>query len=163
MVEKPVRVVRVCAVMRLPLSFVVLLTAGLLGGCNTFEKRAEQKAGVFAALSPETQERLKNESIRVGDTEDMVFIAFGKPDETKTATTAGGATTTWIYNRYWQEYQGEAYGGFRRQVIRDPKTGATSVYLEPVSRPVYETRRQQVLRVRFEGGKVTVIEQPIEE
>jgi hypothetical protein len=149
--------------MRLPLSFVVLLAAGLLGGCNTFEKRAQQKADVFNALPAETQERLKNESIRVGDTEDMVFIAFGKPDESKTATTEGGVTTTWIYNRYWQEYQGEAYGGYRRQVVRDPKTGATSVYLEPVSRPVYETRRQPVLRVIFVAGKVTVIEQPMGE
>ncbi|HSI09184.1 MAG: hypothetical protein ACAH89_13025 [Rariglobus sp.] len=149
--------------MRFPFSFVVLLTAGLLGGCNTFEKRAQQKAEVFATLPPETKERLKNEAIRVGDTEDMVFIAFGKPDETKTATTAGGATTTWIYNRYWQEYQGEAYGGFRRQVVRDPKTGAASVYFEPISRPIYETRRQPVLRVIFAGGEVRVIEQPKEE
>lgn len=147
--------------MRIPWSFVVLLSSVvLLGGCNTFEKRAQQKADVFAALSPETQARLKNEAIRVGDTEDMVFIAFGKPDETKAATMATGTTTTWIYNRYWQEYQGEAYGGYRRQVVRNPKTGATSVYLEPVSRPVYETRQQPVLRVTFAEGKVSVIEQP---
>lgn len=142
---------------------VVLAAAGLLGGCNTFERRAEQKAAVFAALPPETQARLKNEAIQVGDSEDMVFIAFGKPDETKTATTAAGATTTWIYNRYWQEYQGEAHGGFRRHVARDPKTGATSVYLEPISRPVYESRRQAVLRVVFERGAVTVIEKAIDE
>jgi hypothetical protein len=159
--EKPPRPIRVCAVMRFPLSFVVLLAAALLlGGCSTFEKRAQQKSAVFAALSPETQERLKNQSIRLGDTEDMVFIAFGKPDETKTETTATGATVTWVYNRYWQEYQGEAYGGFRQQVVRDPKTGVNSVYLEPVSRPVYATHEQPVLRVSFEGGKVTVIEQP---
>lgn len=149
--------------MRSPLSFVVLLLAVvLLGGCSTFEKRARQKADVFAALPPETQERLKNEAIRVGDTEDMVFIAMGKPDETKATTTADGATVTWIYNRYWQEYQGESYGGFVRRTVVDPKTGATNFYLEPISRPVYETRQQPVLRVTFAAGKVSVIEQPKE-
>ncbi len=78
-------------------------------------------------------------------------------------TAATGATTTWIYNRYWQEYKGEAYGGYIRRAVTNPKTGATSFYLEPISRPVYETRQQPVLRVVFAKGKVALIEQPKEE
>lgn len=145
--------------MRFLLFFAAVAAAGLLGGCSTFESRAREKSAVFAALTPEQQARLENKSIVVGDTEDMVFIALGKPDEIKTAATADETTTTWIYNRYWQEYQGEAYGGFVRRTVTNPKTGATSVYLEPISRPVYESRQQPVLRITFSGGKVSVVEQ----
>lgn len=144
-------------------SQIILLSAILvLAGCNTFERRAEKKADVFATLSPETKDRLKNKTIQIGDTFDLVYIAFGNPDEKQQSATASGETVTWIYNRYWQEYQGEAYGGFYRHVVRDPKTGATRVYLEPVSRPVYADRKQPVLRVVFADGKASVIERPKE-
>jgi hypothetical protein len=137
----------------------LLLTLIVFTGCNTFERRANQKAEVFATLSPETKTRLQNKTIHVGDSFDMVYIALGAPDERVESTTKDGQSTVWVYNRYWQEYRGEAYGGFHRHVIRDPKTGATSVYLEPVSRPVYAERQQPIMRVFFSGGKVTQIEQ----
>ncbi len=146
--------------MRLPSLLLSLLALLVFTGCNTYERRAKQKADVFATLSPETRTRLENKSILVGDTFDMVYIAVGNPDEKLQSTTATGATTTWIYNRYWQEYQGDAYDGFRRVVVRDPKTGASTVYLEPVSRPIYTDRKQPILRITFTDGKVTVIEQP---
>ncbi len=141
------------------LSFISLLLAlTVLTGCNTFERRAQKKADVFATLSPETKARLQNKIITVGDSPDMVYIALGAPDEKKVTATATGETTAWIYNRYWQEYRGEAYGGFLRRTVRDPKTGATSVYFEPVSRPVYADRQEPVMRVFFTDGKVTTIE-----
>lgn len=145
--------------MRLPTLLPLLLTLLLLGGCNTFERRAKQKADVFASLSPETRSRLENKTIHVGDTADMVYIALGSPDEKHVKSTATGETVVWTYNRYWQEYHGEAYGGFHRHVVRNSKTGATSVYLEPISRPVYVDRRQPVMRVFFSEGKVTLVEQ----
>jgi hypothetical protein len=146
--------------MRFPSLLLSLLALLLLTGCNTYERRAKQKADIFATLSPETRTRLENKSIIVGDTFDMVYIAVGNPDEKLQSTTATGSTTTWIYNRYWQEYQGDAYDGFRRVVVTDPKTGAATVYLEPVSRPIYTDRKQPILRITFTDGKVTVIEQP---
>jgi hypothetical protein len=144
--------------MRLPPLIFALLALACLTGCNTFDRRAQQKADVFATLSPETRERLKNKSILVGDTPDMVFIALGKPDETQSATTAAGETITWIYNRYWQEYQGEAYAGVRPRTVTNPKTGAVSIFYEPVRQPVYANRQQPYLRIAFATGKVTSIE-----
>lgn len=147
---------RVLSPLVLPLFvFAVLVFAG----CNTFERRAQQKADVFATLSPEDQARLEEKVIHVGDTTDMVYIALGEPDERRQTTTASGDTITWIYNRYWQEYRGEANSGFVRHVVTHPKTGATSVYYEPISRPVYESRQQPVMRIAFEGGRVSIIEQ----
>lgn len=143
------------------LSRLLLLTAALLAlaGCNSFDRRAEQKADLFATLSPETRERLKNREIRVGDSFDLVYIALGAPDEKQQTTTGSGQTSTWIYNRYWQEYRGEAPGGFRRVAVRDKLTGSYTYYYEPISRPVYSDRKQAYLRIAFANGKVTVVEQ----
>lgn len=146
--------------MRTVLQLAILATALLtLAGCNTFERRANKKADVFATLSPDTRTRLENKEIRLGDTFDMVYIALGNPDEKQQATSAAGETVTWVYIRYWQEYQGQAYGGFERRVTTDPKTGATVSYLEPVSRPVYAERQQPIMKITFADGKVTVVEQ----
>jgi hypothetical protein len=144
--------------MRLIPLIALVLTVTFLSGCNTFERRAQKKADVFAQLSPETKARLENQVINVGDSTDMVYIALGSPDETQMTTTATGNTTTWIYNRYWQEYRGEAYGGFIRRTATNPTTGATTAYLEPISRPVYVDRQQPVMRIAFADGKVSVIE-----
>jgi hypothetical protein len=142
-----------------PISLLLtLLAVACLTGCNTFDRRAQQKPAVFASLSPETRERLKNKSIQVGDTPDMVFIALGRADEVQTTTTAAGETLTWTYTRYWQEYQGQAYAGVRPRTVSDPKTGATTVYYEQIYQPVYASREQPVLRITFSAGKVSVIE-----
>lgn len=146
--------------MRTPFLAVVLTAVLLaLSGCNTFERRAEKKASVFAALSPADQARLEQKVIQVGDTLDMVYIALGDPDEKQHTATAAGETTTWVYNRYWQEYRGEGYGGYQRRVVRDPKTGASTVYLEPVSVPIYANRKQAIRRVMFANGRVSSVEQ----
>lgn len=145
--------------MRLLPIISLLLALTLLSGCNTFERRAQKKADVFATLSPETKARLENRAIQVGDSFDMVYIALGEPDEKRQTTTAKDQKVTWIYNQYWQEYQGEASGGFRRVAVRDKLTGTYSYYYEPVSRPVYTQRQQAYLRVVFTDGKVSVIEQ----
>lgn len=142
---------------------ITLLALGIaltgLTGCNSFKRRAEKKADVFNALSPETQARLERKVINVGDSADMVYIALGEPDQKRTTVTATGETGRWIYSRYWQEYQGEAYGGFRREVVRDPKTGSYNVFLVPVSRPVYANHTQETVRIVFENGKVSQVEQ----
>lgn len=137
--------------------FLAALTA--FTGCSTFNRRAAEKADVFAALSPEDQARLEKKVIHVGDTTDMVYIALGKPDEQRRSSTSDGETLVWTYNRYWQEYRGEAHAGFVPHVVTNPKTGASSVFYEPVSRPVYENREQPVLRIAFKDGRVSVIEQ----
>ena len=140
---------------------VLLLGVGLLAvtGCQNFEHRAKQKAALFATLDDATQARLRGGEIRLGDSEDQVYLARGKPDEKKLTTTASGETNTWVYNRYWQEYRGEIVGGFQPRVRRDP-TGATTSYMEPVYRPIYADRVQAVLRVTFTEGKVSAIERP---
>ena len=141
---------------------VFFFAAGILlalTGCSTFQSRAKQKAAVFNTLDVATQARLESGEIRVGDTMDAVYIALGSPDEKRDQTTAKERNTVWIYNHYWQEYRGDYFQGSRPVAIKNPSTGATTIYYEPVYRPVYENRTQERLRVTFKDGQVSVIEQ----
>jgi hypothetical protein len=137
-----------------------LLAAVLLvAGCSTFETRSKEKSYVFTSLDPATQERLKNRIIHVDDNEDMVYIALGVPDEKKESVTPAGRATTWIYNAYWQEYRGTALVGYRRFVYYDPATKSYRVYYEPVREAIYVPRVEERIRITFQNGKVTVVEQ----
>jgi hypothetical protein len=56
----------------------------------------------------------------VGDTQDMVYVALGVPDEKRDRISEEGSETTWIYPTSWQEDQGRALVGYRRHVVFDP-------------------------------------------
>jgi hypothetical protein len=135
---------------------VLLVT---LVGCNTFERRAQQRASTFNQLDAPTRERLKQREIFIGDNFDMVYIALGAPDEKRERITADGAETTWIFNRYWQEYYGDRTVGYQRYVVFNRHTRSYHVFYEPVRESVYADRVEEHLRVYFNNGQVTAIEQ----
>jgi hypothetical protein len=131
----------------------------LLSGCNSFERRARERSAVFTALDPATQTRLEARQIEVGDSQDMVYIALGAPDEKRDILTPSGRTTLWIYSAYWQEYQGTRLVGFRRNVVYDPASKSYRVLHEPDLQPIYAARVEDRVRITFQDGHVTVIEQ----
>jgi hypothetical protein len=145
--------------MKIRTLFMVTLLGAWLAGCNTFERRAEEKSDTFFALDEATRERLRERNLRVGDTLDMVYIAMGAPDERRVRHSADGSDTTWVYNAYWQEYQGQALVGYRRYVVRDSETGRYRIYYEPVRESVFAPREEERIRVTFRDDKVTAIEQ----
>ena len=144
---------------RVSLLLIAVAGAFLLLGCNTFERRAREKSSVFGALDPATQARLQTRQIEVGDTQDMVYIALGAPDEKRELVKPEGRTTTWVYSAYWQEYQGTRLVGYRRNVIYDPVSKSYRVYHEPDFQPVYAPRMEDRVRITFQDGRVTVVEQ----
>ncbi len=127
-------------------------------GCNSFDSRSEEKAYVFESLTPEVKQRLKDGEIHVGDTSDMVYIALGKPDDKLRKTNADGETSTWLYQSYREDYEGEAFVGYRRHVVYNRLTRTYQVYHEPVTASVYRDRKEDRFRVTFKDGKVTEIE-----
>ena len=133
------------------------LAAAALAGCSSFESRAREKADVFEALDPGTQERLERGAITVGDSEDMVYIALGEPDEKRNRTTARHHQTIWTYQSYWQEYQGSEWVGWRRVIVRDPRSNRYTVFHEPVTRDVYRERVDDRIRVVFDDGRVSEV------
>lgn len=142
---------------RLPL---VLLLAALLGGCNTFERRSQEKASTFAALTPAARDKLKHGVIELGNTPDMVYIALGEPDEKRESASAQGRRTTWIYHSYHEDYAGNVRTGVHRILLYDRAAKRYVVYYEPIYTDVYQERVEESIRVKFQDNKVVEIEQP---
>jgi len=139
----------------------ILITLALLGlaGCNTFEKRAEEKAEVFNQLDPATKDKLSRAVVEIGFSPDLVFIALGKPDSKSERVTEEGRSEVWVYNSYYSEYRGSEIAGYRRIVDYDPFTKRYYVYYEPVRVEVYQDHVEDRIRITFKDDKVTVIEQ----
>lgn len=140
-------------------ALLVVLFALALSGCSTIASRIKEKADVFAALDPRTQELIRKGGVEVGYTMDMVYMALGVPDERSEKITKQGTRTTWIYTDTYEEYAGTAHVGYRRRYYRDPRTGYTAVYLDPVYSDVYRERTEEKIRIIFNNGKVSAIEQ----
>jgi hypothetical protein len=130
-----------------------------LTGCDSFNSRAKEKSATYDALSPKTQQRLEKGRIHVGDTPDMVYIALGTPDEKRERSTTANEQTTWIYKTYVEQYEGTVWGGYRRGI--EPGFGGSGyvVFQEPISRDIYQSHVDDIIRVTFVGGKVTVVDQ----
>lgn len=137
----------------------LLCLVAALTGCSTVSSRIEEKSSYFNTLDSTTQERLKRSAIKVGDTQDMVYIAFGQPDHVREKATGSTKETTWIYNAYYTEYAGTHFAGYRRHVYFNPRTNARYVSLEPVYATAYRDRREEYLRVMFKDSRVSAIEQ----
>jgi len=85
---------------------VVFLTA--CSTTNTFEKRREERLQAYSALAPEIKALVDKGEIKVGMSQDAVYIAWGPPAEILKSESEHGATTKWLYygsylqeQRYW--------------------------------------------------------------
>jgi hypothetical protein len=85
----------------------VLLALGLAGcASSTVETRKQERYGAYSALAPELRAQVDSGKIKVGMTEDAVYIAFGKPDQILQEENAAGATTRWLYRgTHLEEYR----------------------------------------------------------
>ncbi len=119
--------------MRSLLRLLAVILALGPAACSTIHSRIEEKPDVFAKLDPATQAKIKQGIIDVGFTPDMVYIALGKPDQARERVTAAGRQTIWIYNSYYERYEGTMHAGYRRSVFWDPRVRGYRV----ISRPVY--------------------------
>jgi hypothetical protein len=132
----------------------------LLGACNNFRNRAEEKVAVFGSLDPSTRTRLEARAILVGDTPDMVYIALGLPDEKRTLQDAAGRATVWIYKSYWREYEGSRPVTYHRIVAYDNVAKSYRVLEQPdYHQPMFASRSEERLRITFRDGRVTVLDQ----
>jgi hypothetical protein len=152
--------------MRLRLLLAVpLLASLLLAGCQTVETRIKQQPEVFASLDKATQDRIKNGVIGIGYTENMVYLALGAPDQKRESLTASAHTLTWIYNSYSTHYYGPPMMGYpygyypyyARYPLYRPY--AYHPYYPSYYGDAYYTETEERIRVTFNEGKVTAIDQ----
>lgn len=148
--------------MKSPRTFLIILVTALLGlaGCQTVESRIKEKPEAFAQVDKETQDKIRQGIIDIGFSEDLVYLALGKPDQKKESVSATGNTTTWIYNTYYDRYEGTyMMGHYHRQVYFDPYLRTYRVHYRPVFADAYVTEKEERIRVVFKDGKASVIEQ----
>lgn len=140
-----------------------LLLAGvallLAAGCQTVETRIKDNPQVFAGLDAEAQAKVKQGIIDLGFSEDAVYLALGAPDQKRETRSATGSQTVWIYNTYYERYDGTRFAGYSRRVYFDPVLKTYRFYYHPVYAESYRPEVEERIRVVFEGGKVSVIEQ----
>jgi len=138
---------------------LVGLAMVLLAGCSTINSRIQDNAAYFDSLPLESQERIRKGVVEVGDTTDMVYIAMGAPSEKRSSRSSTRDRETWVYQIHYQDWVGRAFLGYRRVVVYDEKTKRSYVYREPVYEDVYRNRTEERIRIEFERGVVTAIEQ----
>jgi hypothetical protein len=142
--------------------FRTLLLAGSLGflaGCQSVESRIKEKPEVFASVDVATQAKIKQGIIELGFTEDLVYVALGAPDQKRETINATGKKVTWIYNTYYDRYEGTGFAGYHRSVYYDPYLRAYRMYYRPVYADTYVQEKEERIRIEFLDGKVTAIEQ----
>lgn len=144
---------------RLLTTFVLAASLGFLSGCQTVDDRIKEKPEVFAKLDVAIQDKIKQGIIDLGFTEDMVYLALGKPDQRRESVNATGRTVTWIYNTYYERYDGTRFVGYRRNVYYDPYLRSYRLYYRPVYADTYRQEKEERIRVVFKDGKAAVIEQ----
>ncbi len=139
---------------------LLALTALLLAaGCQSVDSRIKENPQLFASLDAGTQAKIKQGIIDLGFTEDMVYLALGAPDQKRESRSAAGARTVWIYNTYFERYDGTHFVGYHRRVYFDPYLRTYRFHYMPVFADAYRPEVEERIRVVFESGKVTVIEQ----
>lgn len=144
---------------RLFRTLVLATSLGFLAGCQSVESRIKEKPEVYAGLDAATQDKIKQGIIDLGYTEDMVYLALGKPDQKRESTSENGRTQTWIYNTYYNRYDGTQMVGYYRRVYYDPLLKTYRLYYRPAFADTYREEVEERIRIVFKEGKVTSIEQ----
>ena len=146
-----------CRILPVLVSFLALV----LAGCQTVDTRIKEKPTVFASLDKTTQDMIKQGIIGIGYTEDMVYMALGSPDQIRESVTTTSRSLIWIYNSYSSYYDGiygmgyYGYGyGYPYPFYRP-----YGYYYGPPYAGGYHTEKEERIRVTYEAGKVTAIDQ----
>ena len=141
------------------LSVLFFTGAAVLVGCQTVDDRIKDNPVAFSQLDAATQDKVKQGIIDIGFNEDAVYLALGAPDQKRETATANGRTTTWIYNTYYDRYDGTRFAGYNRSLYYDRHLKTYRVYYQPVYADTYRTEKEERIRVVFKDGKVTTLEQ----
>jgi outer membrane protein assembly factor BamE (lipoprotein component of BamABCDE complex) len=141
------------------IAIVLLAGTALFVGCQSVDNRIKKNPAAFAQLDAATQDKVKQGIIDIGFNEDAVYMALGAPDQKRDTANEKGRTTTWIYNTYYDRYDGTRFAGYQRNLYYDPYLKTYRVYYRPVYADTYRTEKEERIRVVFKEGKVASLEQ----
>jgi hypothetical protein len=142
-------------------TFALLFAAAalVLTGCQSVDSRIRENPQLFASLDAQTQAKIRQGIIELGYTHDMVYLALGAPDQKRESRSVNGTTTLWIYSTYYERYDGRHFVGYNRRVYWDPYLRSYRVHYLPVYADAYRPEVEERIRITFENGRVSAIEQ----
>ncbi|ACB77470.1 hypothetical protein [Opitutus terrae] len=132
-------------------NFGWLFLASLLlfgAGCATPDSRIQKQQAAFDSWPADVQQKVRAGKVDVGFTPDMVRVALGEPDRVMSRTTDRGQAEGWVYMDKGPKFS----FGLGMGTMRGSSAYAGGVTLGD------DWRDEEVLRVIFEGGKVSAIE-----
>jgi hypothetical protein len=134
---------------------VLMLVGGLalLSGCATPENRISKNPEIFARLTPEQQQLIKEGKVGIGFDPAMVKLALGDPDRLRTRTDSHGVSEIWSYVTYEGDDGMLLYRGYYHRYYYGGGAPFYPYYLG------YPTRREhEHFRVVFRDDRVISIE-----
>lgn len=140
---------------RLAPLLIVLVILG--AACGSPEKRIKERQAAFDAYPVQVQSQIQNGRIDYGFTEEMVYLAKGKPAETETHTVKNGKSRiVWKYRGSIVEFPGNS-----------ASTGLAGPYGYPEfspkgAQPVQPMAERKLRKVEFEDGKVVTWDEELQ-
>jgi hypothetical protein len=122
----------------------------MVAGCSTTDSRIKGHQAAFDAAPPAVQAKIRAGQVGIGFTPEQVTMALGNPDRGYTRTTARGTSEIWAYADHGPAFSigvGAASVGGSGMVGGGVAIGSGG------------DRRDDKLRVVFEGGQVVAIEE----
>jgi hypothetical protein len=113
----------------------------------------------YAELDPATQAKVPQGIIDLGFTTEAVYLALGQPSKIRDRHGKAGRKTVWKYNSYYDRYERSVHAGYRRFAYYDPRVRVYRINYEPVFANVFSEQKDTYIRMTFEEGKITAIEQ----
>ena len=143
--------------MKTILSVFALATGlALLAGCSTPQSRINDNPAIYARLTPEQQQLIKDGKVAIGFDAAMVKLALGDPDRVHERTDATGTSEVWSYVTYEGDDGLLLYRGYYHRYFYGYGDPFYPYYL------AYPTRREHThFRVVFRDGKVVEIENEV--
>ncbi len=106
---------------------LLLVAASLLAtitACTTFDSRIKENQEAFDKLSPADQQVVRSGFIKVGFTQEMVYMALDKPE--KKLPGSGAGNETWIYHNFYSSDGGGMGMGQKVKTNFAPGSGGTA-------------------------------------
>ena len=130
-------------------SFFLLVGFVLLAGCatSTVDSRKKERQAAYNAISPEDKELVDKGQIQTGMSQDVVYIAWGRPSQIlQNQEGNSGMQTVWLYEGTTMEET--RYWTFRQVPYRG------DIFLERYLDRDYDPRAYVSAEIVFVGGKV---------
>jgi hypothetical protein len=124
-----------------------LLAGTLLAGCATSSvtTRKQERQTAYNSLPPDQQRLVDRGQVKLGMSQDAVYIAWGAPAQVLEEETAAARTTTWLYHGQWME---ETRFWTYREISRDG-----TMFLERYLERDYNPRGYVRAEIVFVDGK----------